>query len=127
MHDLAVWLFEWLAETYQSEHWKLSAEQADRIARPATKLANAVWIKLQERLPDKIATWLESTPGAMGLLIAGGFIVVPRVKKQLQLSRERKYGPPVAQGGRVVEMSGASAQPKPSKGTGMIWGEGKVE
>lgn len=81
--------FDWLAERFQSDHWKLSDRQARMLGKPSAQLANALWGKLTLLLPDIIGRWCESTPGATAFLFAFGIVVVPKVKKQVSISRER--------------------------------------
>lgn len=96
VRDLAEWLFETLASLFKSEHWKLKDGQADRLAKPGTKVLNTLWLKLQQSLPETISSWLDRTPGAMGLVIAGSLILAPRVTQQIAISRERAKAGPLA-------------------------------
>jgi hypothetical protein len=89
VQDTICEFFEWLAERFQSHHWKLSDRQARMLGKPSAILANAMWSKLSALLPDIIGQWCESTPGATAFLFAFGIVVVPKVKKQFSLSRER--------------------------------------
>lgn len=98
VRDLAEWFFEFLAGRFESEHWKLTESQANRLAKPAAVMLNAIWLKLQSSLPDVITRWLEQTPGAMGLLFACGFIVVPRITRQVAISKERRQAARVPAG-----------------------------
>lgn len=93
VRDMLCEFFEWLAERFESEHWKLTDRQSRILTKPAAKLANALWAKLVQRLPDVIANWCESTPGLAGMLIAAGIVIVPKVRKQAQLSRGTKNKP----------------------------------
>lgn len=89
VQDTICEFFEWLAERFDSDHWKLSDRQARMLGKPSAILANAMWTKLTALLPDIIGQWCESTPGATAFLFAFGIVVVPKVKKQFTLSRQR--------------------------------------
>lgn len=114
VQDVAEWLFETLASVYNSEHWNLTEAQSLRLAKPATKLLNAMWARLQTRLPDTIANWLQNTPGAMALIVAAGFIVIPRVQMQMALNRERKAAKPLVQETRSPQPVAPRPTPPPS-------------
>lgn len=82
-------LFDWLAETFESEHWKLTERQLRMLGRPSAQLLNSIWGKLKLRIPDILANWCETTPGASAFLMAFGLVVVPKGLKQWQLSKQR--------------------------------------
>lgn len=79
--------FDFLAERFRSEHWRLTERQSRMLGRPAAQLANAIWAKLKLRIPDILARWCDSTPGATAFLMAAGIVVVPKVMTQVRLSR----------------------------------------
>ncbi len=81
-------LFAFLADRFESEHWLLTERQSRMLSRPATQMANSIWAKLRGRLPEFLAKWCESTPGAAGFLFACGVIVVPKVMTQRRLSKK---------------------------------------
>lgn len=83
-------LFEWLAERFDSEHWKLTERQSRMLGRPTAQVLNSVWAKLCTLLPDIIARWCESTPGATAFIAACGLVVLPKALKQVAISRERR-------------------------------------
>ena len=114
--------FDWLAERYKSEHWKLTDRQSRMLSRPASQMANAVWLKLQAYIPSIIGRWCEETPGATAFILACGLVVVPKVTKQIKLSRERKSTAPVQGTGGSPAAPVPAAQPKAG---GMIWSQGK--
>ena len=89
VQDMIEELFNFLAERFNSEHWKLTSTQSRILGRPAAQLANALWKRLQNYLPDILGRWCEETPGAMAFIIACGIVVAPKVTKQISLSRER--------------------------------------
>ena len=89
VQDTICEFFEWMAERFDSDHWKLSERQARMLGKPSAILADAMWRKLTALLPDIIGQWCESTPGATAFLFAFGIVVVPKVKKQFTISRER--------------------------------------
>jgi hypothetical protein len=81
--------FDWMAERFESDHWKLTERQARMLGRPAAQMANALWVKLQAYIPDILSRWCEETPGATAFILACGIIVVPKVTQQVRISRER--------------------------------------
>jgi len=85
-------LFEWLSEYFGSDHWKLTPRQVRMLGRPSAQLLNSVWAKLKTRIPDILAAWCETTPGATAFLMAFGLVVVPKGLKQWKLSRDHKSG-----------------------------------
>ena len=91
------WLFEFFARLGKSQHWELEDREAERLAKPYTKLLNVAWSEIARMLPGALSGWLERTPGLMGAIVASGFIVVPRVKLQMAISRERARVPLVSQ------------------------------
>ena len=112
--------FDFLAEHFKSDHWKLSERQQRMLARPITRLLNHFWAKLKERIPESLANLAETTPGVAGLIIAVPVVIAPKVVKQVKLSRERKEhkqlesGHPPAmepEARRVVEMPPAQNPP----------------
>jgi hypothetical protein len=88
--DTLTELFSWLADKFGSDHWLLSERQQRMLGGPTAQVVNASWVKLREKLPDILARWCESTPGATAFLMAFGIVVVPKAMKQMKLSRERK-------------------------------------
>ena len=101
--------FGWLAERFESDHWKLTDRQARMLGRPTAQLLDSVWAKLCGILPDVIARWCASTPGATAFLLAAGLVVVPKVAKQITISRSR-VSPE-----RPVPVEGAAIPPKKSE------------
>lgn len=89
VQDLLEEFFDSLAERFESDHWKLTDRQARMLGKPAAQLANALWAKLMQFLPDVLSRWCESTPGATAFLFAVGIVVVPKVKTQISISRQR--------------------------------------
>jgi hypothetical protein len=93
VRDLLEEAFEWMADKFGSDHWKLSERQSRMLGRPTVMLMNSIWLKLRERLPDVLTRWCESTPGAAAFITACGIVVVPKVMKQVSLSRQTKDEP----------------------------------
>jgi hypothetical protein len=100
------------------------------LGRPAAQMANAMWVKLQQYVPDILGRWCESTPGATALLMACGIVVGPKIATQVKLSRERKnatrarnmvHEQPQPIRPAVVET------PKPPTPASMIWQEASNE
>lgn len=89
VQDTLAELFEWLAERFESDHWKLTDRQLRMMGRPSAQLLNSIWVKLQNYIPDILARWCEDTPGATAFILACGIVVVPKVAKQIVISRER--------------------------------------
>jgi hypothetical protein len=83
---------EFLAEYFESDHWKLTDRRSRMLGRPLTLLVNSLWKKLSTIIPDIIARWCESTPGAMAFISACGIVYVPMGLKQVRLSRARRSG-----------------------------------
>lgn len=81
-------IFEWLAERFDSEHWKLSDNQVAMLGEPTAQLLGGVWSKLSEKLPDI----LTQTPGATAFLLACTIVVVPKAAQQVAVSRARRQG-----------------------------------
>lgn len=89
VQDMLAEMFDWLAERFQSEHWKLNERQARVLGRPSTLMLNSIWLKLQAYIPEILAKWCEETPGATAFITAVGLVIVPKVTKQVAISRER--------------------------------------
>ena len=83
-------LFDWLSVKFKSDHWELSERQARMLGKPTAQLLNSLWAKLQTVLPEILGKWIDSTPGAAALLLAGGIVIGPKVAKQVAISRERR-------------------------------------
>lgn len=81
-------IFDWLADRFDSEHWKLTENQAAMLGEPTAQLLGGVWTKLAERLPDILV----NTPGAAAFLLAVTVVVVPKTAQQIAISRARKQG-----------------------------------
>ena len=81
--------FGWMAEKFQSDHWKLTDRQARMLGRPTAQLMNSLWARLADYLPDVITQWCDRTPGAMAFLMAAGMVVGPKVAQQISISRKR--------------------------------------
>jgi hypothetical protein len=90
--------FEWLAERFDSEHWKLSERQGRLLGRPATKCANKLWLRVLDWLPDFLANLAKSSPEAAALVVASAIVVFPKVGKQVVISRTKKAQPKIIGG-----------------------------
>lgn len=90
VRDLLEELFERLAARFESDHWRLSERQSRILGKPSAQLANSIWAKLRDRIPEILARWCEETPGAVAFLTACGIVIVPKVVKQFNVSRTRK-------------------------------------
>lgn len=82
-------MFDWMAERFQSEHWKLTDRQVRILGKPTAQLLNSLWAKLNVILPDILARWCDDTPGATAFILACGIVVGPKVGKQIRLSRAK--------------------------------------
>lgn len=80
--------FDWLAERFDSGHWKLTENQADMLAGPTAELLGGVWTKLSVILPDALV----SVPGATAFLLAASWVVVPKAAQQMAISKARRAG-----------------------------------
>lgn len=94
VHDTLIEFFDFLGDYFKSDHWKLKERQARMLAEPGTQLVNASWQKIAQFLPEALQRWCEQTPGLVAFVLASGFIVLPRVKTQITISRERSKPKP---------------------------------
>jgi hypothetical protein len=90
VQDMIAEFFDWLAERFKSDHWKLNERQARMLGRPAAQLLNSMWSRLMDYLPEILSRWCEETPGATAFILACGIVIVPKVTQQVRISRERK-------------------------------------
>jgi len=97
VQDTLCEFFDWTAERFKSDHWRLTERQARMLGKPTSLLLNSLWARLCLILPDIIGRWASKTPGASAFLLAAGVIVVPKIAKQVQISRARKKTRPVIQ------------------------------
>ena len=82
--------FDWLAEKFDSAHWKLTERQSRMIGKPTAQLLGFVWSRVSDLLPDILARWCNATPGLLDFLMVSGLIVGPKVRQQVAISRSRK-------------------------------------
>jgi hypothetical protein len=108
--DTLAELFDWISDYFGSDHWKLTERQIRMLGRSTFQLVNSLWAKLRMRLPDIIANWCESTPGAAAFLLACGLIVVPKGVKQWQMGLKPKAKP--------TDQQRNAPQPFVERGTG---------
>jgi hypothetical protein len=119
VQDVIAETFDWLAERFESDHWRLTDRQARMLGRPSAQLLNSIWAKLSNYLPDILSRWCESTPGATAFLLAAGMVITPKVMQQVAISRERKATTsPVQPGPKPVSVP---QQPRPE---GLIYDKG---
>ena len=105
--------FEWLAERFKSDHWKLTERQARMLGKPTAMLLNSLWSKLQTILPDILAKWCEETPGATAFILACGIVVVPKVAQQVSISRAKGKATAQARMTRPSNANGPARPPQP--------------
>ena len=117
--------FSFLADRFESDHWVLSERQARMLGKPTTLLLNSLWVKLQKLLPDVIARWCESTPGAMAFLTACGLVLVPKVVVQIRISRERKKAKRIIVEDRRPKPEPPQPKPEPPR-NGVLYSEGRA-
>ena len=98
-------LFDWLAERFQNDNWQLTERQTRILGKATFQLSTSLWLRLQTLLPDLIARWCESTPGAAAFVAACGLVIVPKTWNQIKVSRERKNQK------RVVDMRQPAPRP----------------
>jgi hypothetical protein len=139
--------FEWLSTRFQSDHWKLTERQARMLGKPSAQLLNSLWAKLQSVLPEILGKWIDSTPGAAALLLAGGIVIGPKIARQVSITRDRRRNPnaatmvregtshgsglpptvarPIPKPGARPQPVAVPSQPKSVAGS-MIWSQGGV-
>jgi len=121
VQDVIAETFDWLAERFASDHWRLTDRQARMLGRPSAQLLNSLWTKLSNYLPEILSRWCESTPGATAFLLAAGMVITPKVMQQVSISRERaRNTSPLQPGPKPVPVP----KPEPS---GLIYDKGGVQ
>lgn len=101
-------IFDWLAEKFDNDNWQLTERQTRILGKATYQLSTSLWARLQTLLPDLIARWCESTPGAAAFVAACGIVVIPKTWNQLKVSRERKMQK------RVTDMRPPAPRPAPA-------------
>lgn len=102
--------FGWLADRFDSDHWRLTERQSRMLTRPTTQLLGSVWTHIRRMLLMRLERWSETTPGLMDFALIFGIVVAPKVTKQIAITRERRN--PRAR--RVTEKN-AGPQPVPAR------------
>jgi hypothetical protein len=82
--------FGWVAEKFDSDHWKLTERQTRMLAKPTAELLSSLYAKLGTFLPAILLGWCEATPGLMGFILTSGIVIGPKVATQFKLSRSRR-------------------------------------
>jgi hypothetical protein len=105
--------FDFLAERFNSEHWKLTERQSRMLGRPTTELLSSLWTKLSFLLPDQLMQWCSSTPGLAGFVLVSSIVIGPKVAQQWSITRQRKSLPrePRRGGAGPVPVSQRAAGP----------------
>lgn len=123
-------LFEWIGERCESDHWKLTERQSRILGRPAAQMMNSIWAKLQAYIPDILSRWCETTPGATAFILAAGLVVVPKVRKQITLTRERRAAAAMPKTQRQVSPAQPPSAPAPgpkpvprSTSSSVVWAD----
>ena len=123
-------MFDWMAERFNSEHWKLTDRQVRILGKPTAQLLNSLWAKLNVILPDILARWCDDTPGATAFILACGIVVGPKVAKQVTISRQRKAAnrqmvqPADSHGPARPQQQRPQPQPVPASRSGLIYEDG---
>jgi hypothetical protein len=111
--------FEWLAEKFDSDHWELTERQSRMLGKPTAQLLTSLYGKLSTLLPEWVARWAESTPGAAAFVVAAVIIVTPKVKKQVSISRARRRTPTPVEGARAAHPPVATIRPTSARPVGV--------
>jgi hypothetical protein len=113
--------FDWIAERFESEHWKLSERQSRMLAKPTAELLGSLYLKLGSLLPSILMRWCEATPGLMGFILTSGIVIGPKVAVQFNLSRSRARANRNNVGRQRIPapIRPATPQPNPASGVGM--------
>lgn len=117
--------FEFLADKFDSDHWKLTERQSRMLGRPTAQLLSTLWTKLSFLLPAQLAQWCASTPGLAGFVLTSAIVLSPKVAQQVSVSRKRRAAPnqprqpgpvPVAprRDGPIGPIDTSAAQPIPT-------------
>ena len=72
--------------------WALSDAEAEALAPSYTTLANSAWAKLKGYLPTAFGSFCETTPGAVGAILATVAVVFPKVLCDIEYSKRKKAG-----------------------------------
>jgi len=98
--------FDWMAERFDSGHWKLTERQSRMLGKPTTQLLSTVWSKLAQFLPGFLAKLCQSTPGLAGFILAGAVVVGPKAARQIAISRSRRAKKTTIDGERPTSRPG---------------------
>jgi hypothetical protein len=90
VQDVLEEAFDWMAERFDSAHWKLTERQSRMLGKPTAQLLGSLYAKLSNYLPEILSRWCDSTPGAMAFILASAVVVAPKVAQQVVVSRERR-------------------------------------
>lgn len=114
--------FDWLADKFHSDHWKLTERQSRMYGAPTTQLLSSVWSNLARFLPGWLSSMCETTPGLAGFIFASALIVGPKVAKQVSISRAAKGKVQTIDGSSPARPGRPVAAPKPNGAVGSISG-----
>ena len=84
--------FDWLADRFGSDHWKLTDNQAEMLGAPVADVLSSLFSKL----PDFLTRWCDTTPGLGALVVAGAVVIGPKVATQMAMVREDRRRAKVA-------------------------------
>jgi hypothetical protein len=104
--------FDWLAERFDSDHWKLTDNQADMLSEPTAVLLGSLWSHVQRMLPLWLERWSETTPGLMDFALMAGIVLTPKILTQAAISRRRRHGPVPIDGKRPAQPRPVPAPPR---------------
>lgn len=85
--------FDFLADRFDSAHWKLTERQSRMLGKPTAQLLTSVWTKLSYILPAGLAEWCASTPGLAAFVLTSTIVLGPKIAQQLAVSRQRGAAP----------------------------------
>jgi hypothetical protein len=127
VQDTLAEMFDWMAERFQSDHWRLTERQARMGGRPAAMMLNAIWTKLQSYIPDMLSKWCEATPGATAFFLWAGIVVGPKAMKQFSLSRERSKAKPRVPAPQPAAPAQPQQRPTQPGGPKIVWNAQEVQ
>ena len=122
VQDVLEEAFDWMADRFDSAHWKLTERQSRMLGKPTAQLLSSLYMKLSNYLPIILADWCDSTPGLMAFILASGVVVGPKIAQQYAVSRERRR-----MGPKKVQSASARPQTVPPRPQNGPVGVGPIE
>ncbi len=90
--------FDFLAQRFDSDHWKLTERQSRMLGRPTAQLLSTLWTKLAFLLPEQLAKCCASTPGLAGFVLTSCIVLGPKIATQWSVFRQRHSLPRASKG-----------------------------